>query len=268
MGYPYRGDGRAGKKAAHCSGYCRVHHKRCSRRPHGDGEVVYSKYGGCDHRGSDLSCDWHNSGSQNVPPVGSAPSPSGGTIRDGHDQMCHAQGDDCDSATYAYADPPYPGCAHMYPENEEVDLLELILGLDDAYPDGWAVSTHVRGLLEVGRDLPAGSRVASWVRTQGPLHPPLHFVTSWEPLIFKTAVVYTGGAPPKDSLVAMTTNRGFMAKRHGQQLTGSKPAAFGRWVLQLLGWRPGDTLDDVFPGTRMMDRVITTAESQVELGAY
>jgi len=36
----------------------------------------------------------------------------------------------------AYADPPYIGCAHLYPENREVDHAELIERLQSDY-DGW-----------------------------------------------------------------------------------------------------------------------------------
>ena len=32
-------------------------------------------------------------------------------------------------------------------------------------------------------------------------------------------------------------------------LTGAKPRGFCRWVFGLLGARPGDTLDDLFPGS-------------------
>ncbi len=32
-------------------------------------------------------------------------------------------------------------------------------------------------------------------------------------------------------------------------MIGAKPAAFCRWVFDLLGARPGDHLDDLFPGS-------------------
>ena len=37
--------------------------------------------------------------------------------------------------------------------------------------------------------------------------------------------------------------------RSGRTFIGRKPAAFSHWVLDLLGWLPGDTIDDLFPGT-------------------
>jgi hypothetical protein len=39
-------------------------------------------------------------------------------------------------------------------------------------------------------------------------------------------------------------------------LTGAKPERFCRWVLDLMGYVPGDTVDDLFPGTGVMGRVI------------
>jgi hypothetical protein len=38
-------------------------------------------------------------------------------------------------------------------------------------------------------------------------------------------------------------------------LVGAKPEKFCWWVLNLLGFQPGDTLDDLFPGTGVMSRV-------------
>ncbi len=39
---------------------------------------------------------------------------------------------------FAYADPPYPGNAGIYPEREGVDYRELIARLRAEFPDGWA----------------------------------------------------------------------------------------------------------------------------------
>jgi hypothetical protein len=38
------------------------------------------------------------------------------------------------------------------------------------------------------------------------------------------------------------------------RVTGTKPAAFCRWVFTLLGAAPGDTLDDLFPGSGAVSR--------------
>lgn len=41
-------------------------------------------------------------------------------------------------ATFAYADPPYPGMANLYPERTEVDHPALIADLVARF-DGWAL---------------------------------------------------------------------------------------------------------------------------------
>ena len=52
---------------------------------------------------------------------------------------------------------------------------------------------------------------------------------------------------PKDYIaVPITLKRG---------LTGAKPEAFCRWVLDLLGYTEGDEMVDMFPGTGVMGHV-------------
>jgi hypothetical protein len=95
---------------------------------------------------------------------------------------------------------------------------------------------------------PAGVRVAAWhrgeraARSRFPLH-------AWEP------VIYSGGRQlpgvrRADSIVygvrSMTTLPG--------RVTGTKPAAVCRWIFDLLGAAPGDTLDDLFPGSGAVGR--------------
>ena len=48
-------------------------------------------------------------------------------------------------------------------------------------------------------------------------------------------------------------------------LTGAKPERFCRWVLDLLGWKPGDEVDDLFPGTGVFERVLRAAEASPEV---
>lgn len=43
-------------------------------------------------------------------------------------------------------------------------------------------------------------------------------------------------------------------------LTGAKPESFCQWILDLLNWQSGDSLDDIFPGTGVMDRVVNGPE--------
>jgi hypothetical protein len=157
----------------------------------------------------------------------------------------------------AYADPPYPGNARLYRNHPdyggEVDHAPLIRRLADAY-DGWALSTSAAALPAVLALCPPGVRVAAWHRgeratlSRWPL-------SAWEPVIYcggrpGDLSRATGAARRVDSLVygvsPLTTLPG--------RVTGTKPAAFCRWVFELLGAAPGDTLDDLFPGSGAVAR--------------
>jgi len=155
----------------------------------------------------------------------------------------------------AYADPPYPGNSRLYQGHPdyagEVDHAELITRLADY--DGWALSTSAAALPAVLTLCPPGVRVAAWHKGERPARSrwPL---SAWEP------VIYCGGRPADpsrtspsrrvDSLVhgvaPMTTLPG--------RVIGAKPAAFCRWVFGLLGAAPGDSLDDLFPGSGAVTR--------------
>jgi hypothetical protein len=54
---------------------------------------------------------------------------------------------------------------------------------------------------------------------------------------------------PKDFIVEPITLR--------KGLTGAKPPKVCMWILDLLGFRPGDTCDDLYPGTGIMGSVIS-----------
>ncbi|WP_142705657.1 hypothetical protein [Cryptosporangium phraense] len=167
----------------------------------------------------------------------------------------------------AYADPPYPGNAYLYRGHcdyaGEVDHAALIAGLQKY--DGWALSTSAVALPAVLALCPPGVRVAAWHR--GPRTTPSRWpLTAWEPVIYigGRQIVATPGAERRtDSLVhgvcAMTTLPG--------RVIGAKPAEFCRWLFTLLGAAPGDTLDDLFPGSGVVARawaVFTGAEPSSE----
>ncbi|MEO3799964.1 hypothetical protein [Nonomuraea sp. B1E8] len=162
----------------------------------------------------------------------------------------------------AYADPPYPGKARLYRGHPdyagEVDHEALIRRLSTY--DGWALSTSAAALPSVLALCPPGVRVAAWHRGERPTASrwPLN---AWEP------VIYTGGRPADpsranervgarrvDSLVhgvsPMTTLPG--------RVIGAKPAAFCRWLFDLLGAAPGDSFDDLFPGSGAVSRAWAT----------
>jgi hypothetical protein len=157
----------------------------------------------------------------------------------------------------AYADPPYPGKSFYYRGHPdyagEVDHAALIRRLADEY-DGWALSTSARALPAILALCPPGVRVAAWHRGERPAASrwPLN---AWEPVIYcggrPADLSRATGAPRRtDSLVHGVSPLTALATR----VTGTKPAAFCRWVFELLGAAPGDTLDDLFPGSGAVTR--------------
>lgn len=148
----------------------------------------------------------------------------------------------------AYADPPYPGKAGLYPEDSEVDhgeLLERLVGYD-----GWALSTSAEALPAVLRLCPPTVRVAAWrrrvrsVRSARPL-------SAWEP------VILDGGRPLQtdraQDVLDVLDYRGRYDAYPGA-LVGMKPPEFAAWIFDMLGARPGDGLDDLFPGSGAVAR--------------
>jgi hypothetical protein len=172
----------------------------------------------------------------------------------------------------AYADPPYPGLAERYYRDHpdyggEVDHAELIRRLCSY--DGWALSTSVAALPAVLPLCPQSVRVAAWVRGERPTRSgrPLN---AWEPVIYhggryldpspgssrhldpssleerQTAPSrHTGTTRRVDALVYHARPR----RTDPARVIGAKPAAFARWLFDLLGAQPGDELHDLFPGS-------------------
>lgn len=156
----------------------------------------------------------------------------------------------------AYADPPYPGKAYLYPENTEVDHVALIARLADY--DGWALSTDETALSYVLSLCPLGVRVLAWCRNNAP--PLLPFpIRSWEPVI--VAPARTNVEAIRSYLVSPAPTG--WTQREG--LTGQKTPAFCEWVIRAMGADRGDTLDDIFPGTGVMGETWRTFQSQPPL---
>jgi hypothetical protein len=144
----------------------------------------------------------------------------------------------------AYADPPYPGRAHLYADHPdyagEVDHVALIERLADNY-DGWALSTSAEALGDVLRlveHLEARPyRVLAWVK---------HTVkVSWEPLIVVSARKPEG---VRDWIQVEPDSYQWRA-RPDSYVIGQKPKPFCQWMFAWLGAEPGDTFDDLFPGS-------------------
>lgn len=151
---------------------------------------------------------------------------------------------------FAYADPPYPGQARRYVERAEVDHAQMIGRLVEEYPDGWALSTSSPALRDVLALCPRGVRIAAWVKPFAVFKPNNNPAYCWEPVIFM-------GGRRGDR--ARATVRDFHSENITLErgLVGVKPPGFNRWILSLLGYIGGDTLDDLFPGSGGMAEAIS-----------
>jgi hypothetical protein len=159
----------------------------------------------------------------------------------------------------AYADPPYPGNARLYlghpdyaGEVDHGDLLSRLAGYD-----GWALSTSARALpgvlaLAVAQGLPV--RVAAWVRGVRPHATARHAVNAWEPVVYAPAS-RDASCPLLPRRVDVLTHGVSAMRTLPSRVIGAKPAAFCRWVFDLIGASPGDTLDDLFPGSGIVGKV-------------
>jgi hypothetical protein len=154
---------------------------------------------------------------------------------------------------FAYADPPYLGCCGHYGHRHEQpygcwdDLLThaaLITRLEEY--DGWALSASSVSLRRILPMCPSDARIAVWVKPFAAFKRNVRIAYTWEPVIFLPGRDSSSDGAPvgRDHLSqVITLQRG---------LTGAKPERFCRWVLDLLGYIDGDTVDDLFPGTNSM----------------
>jgi hypothetical protein len=153
---------------------------------------------------------------------------------------------------FAYADPPYPGVAHRYPEKTEVDHVELIARLIRDYPDGWALSTSSPSLRTLLPLCPPAVRVLAWVKPWANTRPSVPVSYAWEPIVLcggrrgRLRPRGPGLYPPADWCLSMPTT--------GQRVLGAKPATVCAWLFACLGAQPGDDLDDLYPGSGAVGR--------------
>ena len=146
----------------------------------------------------------------------------------------------------AYADPPYPGCAHLYRDHPdfagEVDHAALLLDLRSNF-DGFVLhssSVAMRAVLPlVGDDV----RVMPWVKSFAAFKRNVSVAYAWEPVFVRAArkPVVSGRIVMRDWIECPITLR--------RGLTGAKPAKVCEWAFEMVGACPDDTLVDLFPGT-------------------
>jgi hypothetical protein len=156
---------------------------------------------------------------------------------------------------FAYADPPYLGCGKLYaarhPNALDWDDPEthrgLFARLADEYPDGWAVSCSSPSLRTLLPMTPDDTRIGAWVKPFAIFKPNVGVAYTWEPVLFRGGRKVERAEPTRRDFVDAPAVSENIALKKG--LTGAKPARFCEWVIAILNAKPGDTFDDLFPGT-------------------
>jgi hypothetical protein len=160
-----------------------------------------------------------------------------------------------------YADPPYIGCAHLYPEKTEVDHRSLVEFLNREF-EGWvlhgaATAESIEVLAPLAKHY--GARWCSWVKGFAAFKKNVSVAYAWEPVLIKAArkPVVTGRIVMRDWIQeSITLQRG---------LTGAKPERVCHWAFELVGADPSDELVDLYPGTGAVTRAWGTWRKQTEL---
>lgn len=168
---------------------------------------------------------------------------------------------------FAYSDPPYLGCGKLYAAEHSDALIwdnpqthrEHLTYLSDEFPDGWAYSLSSTSLHTLLPMCPSDVRIASWVKPFAAYKRNVRVAYTWEPVIVR------GGR--RSSKDGAGVNRDHLAEPITMKkgLTGANPERFCRWVLDLLGWKPGDDVLDLFPGTGVFGRVLAASEASPDI---
>lgn len=166
----------------------------------------------------------------------------------------------------AFADPPYPGCAHLYRDHAdyagEVDHADLIARLEADY-DGWVLHTAATpkaiALIAPLVERIPGVRWMSWNKPFAAFKRNVSVAYAWEPVIVKAArkPVVSKRLVMRDWIAEpITLKRG---------LTGAKPEAVCHWAFEMVGARPDDDLIDLYPGTGAVTRAWATWQGKFAL---
>ena len=146
---------------------------------------------------------------------------------------------------FAYADPPYPGRAAKYYDEDEINHAALVEQLQGGGYAGWALSTCEDALRWLLPMCPTNARVCPWVKPIGASSRSKGMHNCWEPVI---VVPGRRRAPGVRDWISAQPARG------GGSLMGRKPLRFCAALFAWLGMAPGDELDDLFPGTGIVGR--------------
>jgi hypothetical protein len=163
----------------------------------------------------------------------------------------------------AYADPPYPGCAHLYADHPdyagEVDHVALIHRLHEEY-DGWALSTSSKALQDILAICPGPGvvRVLVWVKNS--------IRYSWEPVIVASARPVADDQTLRDWIHVEPEGFQYRPKPESYVI-GQKPQPFAMWLFDWLGAHPEDSFDDLFPGSGAVGLAWETFQRQIRLPA-
>lgn len=173
---------------------------------------------------------------------------------------------------FAYADPPYPGCAHFYKDHEdyagEVDHRELVERLQDEF-DFWVLHTNIPGLRMMEREhiLPEnGIRIGQWIKPFAAFKRNVPVAYAYEPVIFKSVrkPVVSKRLVMRDFIEGPVVRASITMKRG---LTGAKPEDVCHWAFEVAAARPDDTLHDLFPGTGAVTKAWKSWQGKFNLPA-
>jgi hypothetical protein len=167
-----------------------------------------------------------------------------------------------------YSDPPYIGQAKRHYSNdpsgivaEEIDYPELLKTLRDNN-DGWALSASSPSVFKlvpmINEIFPPNTvRIGAWVKPFAAWKPTHRVQYTWEPVFFVPTRPKGGRGIPsvRDYVSANITMR--------RGTHGAKPDPFCNWVMDVLGWQPGDIVEDAFPGSGAFTRVVNEKEMKV-----
>jgi hypothetical protein len=159
---------------------------------------------------------------------------------------------------FAYADPPYLGCGHRYPEKQEIDHAALIARLVEEFPDGWALSCHSPSLRILLALVPDVTRVMAWVKPFCSFKPGVGVAYAWEPLL-----VCGGRRRTRRQLTVRDWCAANITLR--RPVIGAKPDAFCYWLFGVLGLRANDEFHDLFPGSGAVIRAWEQWRQQPEI---